>query len=71
MCELEIAKEGYIFGYKDGIKGRIFDKDNTGGWNIIDAEMFQKGYLMGYKDNSNKKSLVECIAIRMGKGEIL
>ncbi|MBA7698184.1 hypothetical protein ES703_106859 [subsurface metagenome] len=71
MCELEIAKEGYIFGYNDSIRGKVFDENNTGGWNIFDTAMFQKGYLMGYKDSSNEKDLVECIAIRMGRGEIL
>ncbi len=71
MCELEIAKEGYIYGYKDGIKGRKCDMDNTGGWNILDAEMFQRGYLMGYKDSRNGKSLVDNIEIRIGKNEIL
>ncbi|MBA7525430.1 hypothetical protein ES705_17581 [subsurface metagenome] len=71
MSELEIVKEGYIFGYKDGIKGRIFDKDNIGNWNFFDAVMFQKGYFMGYKDSGNKKSLVECMKSRIEKGEML
>ncbi|MBA7517923.1 hypothetical protein ES705_09984 [subsurface metagenome] len=71
MYELEVVKEGYIYGFKDGIQKKPLVENNSGGWNIFDAEMFRKGYLTGYKDSKSGKDLLSCLQIRIGRGEML